>query len=52
MTKKKPNIKPNIDLNKNKGGLKPFIILVIVSIMIAIALPSIKESQKFVDTEV
>jgi cell division protease FtsH len=52
MTKKKPIIKPNINLNKNKGWLKPFLILIAVSIIIAIALPNIKDSQKFVDTEV
>lgn len=56
MTKKKPVIKP-IKKNKfnpqnNKWSFKPFIVIIVISILIAVVLPKIKEAQNFSDTEV
>lgn len=50
MTKKKPSLP--IKNTNNKWSFKPFIILIIISILIAFILPKVKEAQKFSDTEV
>jgi hypothetical protein len=48
MTKKKPNL----PVKYNKSSFKPFIILIIISILIAFILPKVKEAQKYSDSEV
>ncbi len=49
MNEKKPNLpKPS----NNKWNYKPFAILIIISIIIALVLPSVRDAQKYEDKEV
>lgn len=49
MNAKKPNLpKPN----NNKWNYKPFALLIIISIVIALVLPSVRDAQKYDDSEV
>lgn len=49
MNAKKPNLpKPN----NNKWNYKPFALLILISIIIALVLPSVRDAQKYDDTEI
>ncbi|MCP4523502.1 MAG: ATP-dependent zinc metalloprotease FtsH [Candidatus Gracilibacteria bacterium] len=51
MNDKKPNNKPNLKPVK-KGSFKPFAILIIISILIALIIPNIRDAQRFVDSDI